>query len=100
MQGAGAAQFVVGAQTGHILLTLDIEEMVMWGRSARHWCVMCDDIGAVTRCYVGVTQARGRVVTMCPCAHVLSVNTISRPQHRRAAECGALEQATNITLDQ
>ena len=31
---------------------------------------------------------------MCPCAHVLSVNTISRPQHRRAAECGALEQAT------
>ena len=65
-RGRGAAQLLVGAQTGHILHTLDTdtEEMVMWGRSARHWCVMCDDVGAVTRCYVGVTQARGRGVTM------------------------------------
>ena len=67
------------------------------GAVVRGTAVMCDDIGAVTRCYVGVTQARGRDVTS---AHVPGVNTISRHQHRRAAECGALEQATNITLDQ
>ena len=61
----------------------------------RGTAVMCDDIGAVTRCYVGVTHLKlGR-----GCDHVPGVNTISRHQHRRAAECGALEQAANITLD-
>ena len=31
-RGRGAAQLLVGAHTGHILLTLDTEEMVMGGR--------------------------------------------------------------------